>query len=432
MAWMKCLRLPVVSALLIVAPARAQSPEFLVGFAQEDVSTERTVTLGGYGTFFGLPSSTRKNGQGIHDRLHAAAVAISGSNGATALIVGVDAVGMTDASFQRIRSALDRDMPADARWSLVVAASHTHHAPDTMGIWGALPLFTGRDARYMALIEGRTAQAALRAFASRRPAVLSIGEGSLATTSGDDVVSTLVARGADGELLGTLTQWSAHPTILDSKNNALSADFVGSFRHFMTREWPGGTHVFVNGTLGNSHAADVSGLHQDPFVEGVRDPDVGDGYERAARVGWNLFEQVKVAVANAREISDTEVDFRRAWFPMQVSNVTFRAAAKAGIVEKQILEGLAETSVGWVRIGDVRFATLPGEAFASETRKIREAMSVCGARNTMIFGMANDWLGYFIPESDWNRAELRQLRSVSPSPAAAAESWAAFQSLGCN
>lgn len=409
----------------------AQPADFRVGFAQEDVSTSRTVTLGGYGTYYGLPRSTRKNGQGIHDRLFASSLAITGANGKSVVIVGVDSVGLSDVSVRRIRSAFERSMQVSQPYELVISASHTHHAPDTMGIWGALPFFTGRDVEYMKFIEDRIARSALRAYLARQAASLSLGQSFLGTTGGDHAVSVVLARSPEGRLLGSLTQWSAHPTILDVKNNTLSADYVGAFRHYMEKEWPG-THVFVNGVLGSSYVADTHEKRSDPFVNGVKDPDVGDGYERMAQVGWSLFQQVKEAVRSSRVIADSTIAFRRSLVSIELSNLIFSEASRLGIIEKGVRDGRGETSVGWLRIGDVRIANLPGEAFASEAQRYRSAMVECGATSTMVFGMTNDWIGYLIPEQSWNSDDHKYHRTLSASPKTATELWTSFRRLGCS
>jgi hypothetical protein len=55
--------------------------------------------------------------------------------------VSIDTVGMSSVSIARIRQLLAAKTSL-TNVELVVSATHTHHAPDTMGLWGALPYFT--------------------------------------------------------------------------------------------------------------------------------------------------------------------------------------------------------------------------------------------------------------------------------------------------
>jgi len=410
--------------LLVPGAARAQA-SFQIGFAKENVDWGSKLTMGGYGVYFGLPSATRQNGEGLHDSLYASAVAIRGTGPSTLVIVALDSVGMGSASIARIRSKVASQLPGQPV-KLIVTASHSHQAPDTMGIWGALPFFTGRNGSYMKHIEQQTANAVVKAIQSAVPAYLSYAITSKPNSSTtkataperkDDAVTVVVARTPAGQLLGTLTQWSAHPTILGANNNTLSSDFVGTFRYFMEQQY-GGVHVYVNGAMADEYVAGGDGLWTDPFPLGKRDPQVTDGYERVAAVGRDLFVRVSQVLPAAQPLTSNAVGHSEASFPITNTNLLFQQVSDWNIIEKDISNNKAQTEMSWFRIGGLQGFTVPGEMSAAGTRLLRAELVSRGAEATLVIGMADDWLGYMMMPDEYDTDRYSYNRTLSPDRSA--------------
>jgi hypothetical protein len=62
--------------------------------------------------------------------------------------------------------------------------------------------------------------------------------------------------------------------------------------------------------------------------------------------------------------------------------------------------------VNLVKIGDLWFATVPGELLPKLGLQLKAWMKESGAQATGIIGLANGWLGYILPVEDfkypWN------------------------------
>ncbi|MBM3381712.1 MAG: hypothetical protein FJY29_04645 [Betaproteobacteria bacterium] len=407
------------ASLGLVSPTCAQAASLRVGLAQVDISTRLPLAMGGYGTFF--LSSPRKNGEGIHDPLYASAVVLESAQGEVAALVSVDAVGLSSRQISRIEARL-RDT-VDPNIHLIVAASHTHHSPDTLGLWGSLPR-SGRDSRYSEQLETGVVQSVRDAFALRTEAKLSQRTGRHANDSTssdspenihDGFVNVAFYAADDGRLLGTLTQWAAHPTVLGMDNNALSSDYIGAFRKQMER-FASVPHLYFNGAIGKVYplvpAANDSGLIDDLFPQGDRDLDVKDNYKRVSTVGWRLANAVWNAPAvhlspNASEsfaMCHVGVSF-------PVDNKLFKLASNLRVVETRIRSGRIQSRVSTLSVGGVVFASLPGELFPKLIKRVPEA-SLAG-RTPVWLGMGQDWLGYFVDSADYENPNLKYWTDLS-------------------
>jgi hypothetical protein len=239
------------------------------------------VWIGGFGPL--------RPANGVHDPIWARAVVLS-VGGDYIAFVSLDLVGLGS---PRIHAARDR-LVADGfdGTRLVVASSHNHQGPDTMGLWGN-PLLgiTGRDEAYQQRVTDAIESAVREAAAAMVPVDVTIGrvhtadlspwyngadwggKNPVAKTHGmvydgrDPVVVSdqlLVLQGAgdDGAVLFTLTNWSGHPEVRGSDNNLISADWIGAMRPAIEAHY-GGMALHVPECLGGMQSA----LHADlPLV----------------------------------------------------------------------------------------------------------------------------------------------------------------------
>jgi hypothetical protein len=401
---------------------------FRVGFAEDDISETRLVSMAGYGTYLGLPESTRRNTSGTHDPLFVSAVAILDvSSPVGVAFASVDCVGLSSVSIGRIRAEVAKRTNI-AGVELIISATHDHSAPDTMGLWGALPYFTGRDGEYMNKMEGKVAGVLVKAVSEVRRARLLIAETSKPNTStaavdpkrrDDGVVALLAKDETSNAVLGTLTQWAAHPTVLAGNNNALSADYVGPFRKAMTQQF-GGVHVYVNGALGALYATGTDAPVADPFASGARDPDVVDGYEKMAAIGTDLFNRTKTALAAAVPLLNGSVGSQTIPLGLNVDNDKFRFAATGllgggPVVETPLMDGKVVTTLSYFHIGELAGVTVPGEMFASGTRQLRDLLSARGFTHVAVVGLGHDWFGYLMAPDEFDDEAFAYNRDLSPS-----------------
>jgi len=114
-----------------------------IGYAQVVItpSLDRPVFLAGFGQ--------NRRAESVHDDLYARALSIN-QDGKTLVLCAVDLVGMFRPHLQAV---IQRLRVPDL--SLIIACTHTHHGPDTMGLWGPDTRTSGVDQVYLGELQER-------------------------------------------------------------------------------------------------------------------------------------------------------------------------------------------------------------------------------------------------------------------------------------
>ena len=94
------------------------------------------------------------------------------SGGKTVAMVSLDVVGFFQEEIDRIRAELAAAHPAIQLDALIVASTHAHEGPDTMGLWSASQgyVFDGKYPLYQKYIRARAVQAIATAYYARETA----------------------------------------------------------------------------------------------------------------------------------------------------------------------------------------------------------------------------------------------------------------------
>ena len=444
--------LPLVLSVIAVSPVRA---DLTVGFAEVDLTPAvgaKPVFMAGFGT--------NRVATKVHDPIMGRAVVLA--DGATKIaLVSVDLVGLFHGNVEAVRTRL-------AGFDYVlISSTHNHEGPDTLGLWGRSPFTSGVDPDYLTRVEAGCVEAVKAADAARKPATVKIGtakgpelihDARLPVVKHDDIV-TLQFVGAKGEPLGILVQWNCHPETLDSKNTELTADYVGdTVKHLQT------THkcpvAYFTGTVG--------GLMTSLHVE-VRDAAgvlLKDGtFEKARRYGIEVGKLADRAIAAGVPATLTPFAVKTQTLLMPVENNLYRIGKQAGVFKRAmyLLDGATadptkwvettdaakpvgvKTEVGYLRLGELEVAAIPGEIYPELVLgKVQDPVdpgadfpdapvepSIYGqltAKHRMLFGLANDQLGYFIPKRQWDdkppycygrkTSQYGEVNSVGPNAAA--------------
>src|SRR5262249_20325254 len=139
------------------APLRA-------GFAEADITPtvggERPVYLAGFGQ--------NRKATGVHDSLKARAVVLE-HDGRRVPLVALDVIGFFHPNVVHVREQL----PAFAY--VLVASTHNHEGPDTLGLWGPNPFKSGVDPEYLKFIDGQVVKAVKEAAGKARPVRARLG-----------------------------------------------------------------------------------------------------------------------------------------------------------------------------------------------------------------------------------------------------------------
>jgi hypothetical protein len=357
----------------------------------------------------------------IHDDLYARCVAFS-TGGRPLVICGLDLIGVFWDDVKKIRAKVDG---AD----VIVAALHNHEGPDTMGLWGPAQGQSGINEAYMAFFVERAAEAAREAIRTLRPArvrVLKSVSAELDTfihdtrppVVHDSAVLTLRAEAIDGTPIATLLNWANHPETLGSQNTLITADYSGYVCAELERRL-GGTAVFINGAIGGM---------QSPLGSTVKDAQGNvlpeTSFEKAEFIGKRV-AAVAQAADNAAPVAIDSIVFREKTIEIPMTNPGFNLAAKAGIFrgrKEPTPSGATVTPVGYVRFArgadpQLEIALIPGELYPELSLGGVERFAGADFSDApiepaikpqmktffgMLFGLANDEIGYIIPRAEWD------------------------------
>ncbi len=355
-----------------------------VGYAQATITPalDRPVYLAGFGR--------NRRAQSVHDDLFVRALALNGA-GATVVLAAVDLIGLTRHVVQEIESAVRQIAPAV---QLVVAATHTHHGPDTLGLWGPDEVTRGVDEEYLAHLQQAIAATALDALHRMRPAdlrtasaqVTGIARNARDPAITDEELSCLqfVAAGQN-KPLATLLVYPCHPEVLWDDNPHITSDYLDAMRRVVERT-TGAPCIGMVGALG-----------------GMMTPAMpGNTFEDAERMGVILGEAALAALTGARAHAIEYVGYRRRVYDLPLANPLFQMALEAGLLTGLLNDGdTLTTEAGLLRLGDAAIFFMPGEVLPRLGLAYKQQMRSAGIRHAVLVGLANDELGYILPADDF-------------------------------
>lgn len=417
-------------------PGKAFSTRYAAGAASRDVTPAWPVFMGGFGFCGGAEELCRKS-EGVHDPLLAKVVVLADTEtGEVVAFAGVDSVGIFLWDQRLMQEAVqwrmyeEHGVYFDGK-RLLVGASHDHAAPDTAGLWG--PMFgVPRDEEYIKFLRDQIVEATVEAFGALDDVELTWWKGSSPNDTAGTAPKVLdqdlfVLRGVrpDGGPVFTLTRWSSHPTAYGSKNNGLSADWVGPFRLRMEAEF-GGIAVFMNGNVGGTYPERPveCGLSEEAYPQGWKDPDLKpEDFMKVTCTGDLVAKNAVEAAEGAKSLADSGIEFHHKVFGFYPENATLLLAAKIAQVpfawgdpDELLSDNPPDmiTEFSLVRVGDLTFLTAPGESFPALGRQAAQMLEARGYPNPVVLGLTQDWLGYLLTEEQWKDQELSYHQGLSP------------------
>lgn len=411
--------------------ATVQAGEFRVGFAEADITPKiddpaHPVWLAGYGP--------GRQATGVHDPLYVRAIVLADGEQKIA-IACADLIGLQYPAVQKIRAALK-----DYAYVLV-SSTHSHEGPDVIGIWGKTFTNRGVDDAYLQLVIDKTVAAIRAAEKSLSPAKAAYGTAIDETLLGDSrkpdvrdgVLRALKFTNSEGKLLGIFVQWNCHPEALGSKNKLLTADFVWATVERLKKQHACPV-MYVSGAVGGLMAP------PDHRVKDANGKELEEGDFEYARVyGEAVADLTSKAVESAEPITLTPFKVSAKTIGVLVNNPYYRAARALGVVQRsgkvwtgdpekpgdQITVANAnertavETEVGYVKLGQLDLAAIPGEIYpeliyGKYPEKAEDGVDfpkaelepalvdILPSKKWMMVGLANDEIGYIIPLRQWD------------------------------
>ena len=376
----------------------------------------------------------KRAANGIHDDLWARTMIID--DGSTRLaIVSLDAIGFFHDEVIDVRKRISPD--AGITYA-IIASTHTHEAPDLMGLWGASDFKSGIDPEYIEYVKSQTVLSIEEAAKNLQPAIFRFARNlsdlsHLVTDTRKPIVmdaGLLVMQAINKETqltLGSLVAWADHPETLWSDNLQITSDFPHYVREGVEKgiyindslliPGIGGTAIYMNGAIGG-----LMTTHPDLSIV---DPWTGETFlEPSFEKAWSQGNQIAaVSLLALQESSDTldqgNLSLIAKTIHLPMDNSLFRIGASLGLFDRGLSGWITmRTELSLFSIGPASFATFPGEIYPEiinggidtpvgqdidtdpvEIPPIRQLMK---GKYKFIFGMANDELGYIIPKSEWD------------------------------
>ncbi len=335
----------------------------------------------------------------VHDPLEARCVVLARGDLRLA-IVGADLFGMSKSEVDPIEVRLRQQGISH----LILAMSHNHAAPDSIGIYGFFPK------EYVDYVQEQVYQAVLEAAGRLRPvAKLIAGSDELpldgARVQGlfrnarnpgivDPQMAVLQGLGTDGKPIFTLVHFACHVEGLYTGILEPSADFPGYLCRTLDSEL-GGQTIFLNGAVGGMVSGDSKArTHAEAKVTG----------EKLAR-------EAKRILSTAVPPSGSRFAIERRRLEVPMTNPKLIEFGKiAG--RRPNLRGRVVTEMFRIRLGDAELITIPGELLPEVSFEVLDRMN---GYPRMLVGLVNDELGYMLPGYDFNEGEYEESMSVGPA-----------------
>lgn len=356
--------------------------DFQAGASRVKITPPYSVYLAGLGN--------NRQSEGVHDDIYATALYLT--DGKTRLvIVSLDLIGLFYDYTEEARKgpALKHHLKDK---EIIIACTHLHSGPDTLGLWGPDELTSGVNDDYLQFLKTKIGEAIDEAIKSAKPAVLKVGEAEERNAAYnareenllDPSVTVLFVEDDKGKPIATLINYACHPEVLWSDNKLITSDYVHYLREFYEKRM-GGIAVFLNGALG-----------------GMVTPRVKEHtFEEARRIGESIGRKAIEARKRAEVINNPTLTHRVYQFKLPVDNPRFLLAAEIGVLKRNIAEGGINSEMHFIDIGRrLQILTNPGEALPRVGFAFKKLLHV---KYKMIVGLACDEIGYILSKEDFGR-----------------------------
>ena len=335
---------------------------------------------------------------GRRDRLAARALVLE-RDGRRLTWVTLDVVAVDRATMRAIAARVGVEAG-----TLLVSASHTHSGPGGYvdSVLAGLLTMDRFDPIVRESIVAAAATAVRGAELTRAPAQIAFArlDGPPIVTSRlgkplDHELGVLVVRRPTGTPVAVVWNFAIHGTMLSARNLQLSGDVVGVASERVEQEL-GAPALFVPGALG-----DVS-----PAQHGAAALDTV-----ASRLAGAVLEGWRMAVPLAR----TTLTMRTTTIALPPPRLSLRNCLGRWVPRVFTLPLGSmfprETTLTAIALGDLAWVAIPGELQTELGRQVKaQGRDVFG--DVFVAGVSNDYLGYFVTKTDYERPAYVTCASV--------------------
>lgn len=202
----------------------------------------------------------------------------------------------------------------------------------------------------------------------------------------------------NGKPLAALVNWTAHPTIIGSRDMLLSAGWPGYLQNELQDMIGNGvTVMFYNGAVGD---------------QSVVLKDSGTSYERAGLYGRKIASLASDLYHEITPSGNAAFGYRynRVSLPAHTAHSLFMKTGgdEYGIDEnsvKVVMKSLfpESTGTGALQLGDLLIVGVPGEMTAPLGLRVKRMLRDSGASFVAIGGLADEWISYILTREQYAR-----------------------------
>jgi hypothetical protein len=116
-------------------------------------------------------------------------------------------------------------------------------------------------------------------------------------------------------------------------------------------------------------------------------------------------------LAAAAPLPVDAIEVARADVFLPMASAGFRLGRLTTALERELFDGAARSTVGWLRIGAFEALALPGEAEPGYAERLRAELARPQLR---VFGLCDDEVGYLLRDQEAADPEYAYERSMSP------------------
>ncbi len=379
---------------------QSAAEEIMVGAGKAGLTPAVGTPLAGYGARRGAPST------GVHDSLFIRAIALQNGEqrvcflGYDALLCPPDIARIIEDSL-KIRFGFNSDQ-------LYFTATHSHSGPGGWGDGWVEKQFAGLpDPRISALFVDSTLAAVQRALKIIQPAEYHYGvikapqfvRNRLVGEKGqvdDELIYLTFAEKQEKKNIAVLVTYSAHATVLSSRNMEFSGDYPGYVERRIESA-QGGVALFAIAGNG-SHSPKGS----------------GDGFEKARHIGFSLADSILLNNNQKSKQAGTLEYFR---LPVEQHNLQIRIAENFRLAPwlARKLFDVSDSYLQVVKLDHFIFLASPAE-FSGELALEVKKFARANGFETTITSFNGCYLGYVTPSKYYslNEYETRLMSFLGP------------------
>lgn len=402
--------------------AAEAGPHWSVGFNKIVLTPEDVLTSSE--NYYIAGYNNNMHPKEVFDDIYVRALYLDDNTGRGGILFAViDCVGISNKEIRMIRAMMADFAEENNIKSINVLSTHNHAGIDTQGLWGdPLKFKSGINSEFNESVRVKSKEAMVEAYNNKQNGRLYwgdvVGENVFNDTRipyvYDETITRIRFEPFDTSLDELyIVSMGCHPEMMARDNNALSADFPAYMGRYI-KEHTDAEFIFFTGAIG-------------VLINGYGLSDVFNDLKDNKVFTVEYGEMVGEYVVNIEDTEEIEpiLNIRLSSLYIPVENSTLIIGAKVNLIDTYVIKNpnkkgpkyAVMTEVGYMELGtSFKVALAPGElapewalggfldasvAANGYDMDVTPLFETMGEGKNIVFGLANDQIGYIIPDNDF-------------------------------